>query len=489
MKSSIKKLNEKTKILADNISDFIYGNLFPITIALVILFFWIADLSIIGFAILMLTLSFILVLYGDLTPALPLIFMIPMPFRDTDVFGTFLPYIFIGIAVIALIINFIKFPWKKPRFTWLFWAHVILTISMLLGGIFSVYLSSYKHGLGVIALPGAGMLAVYFVIKNRTNPPKNIDFKCKFSASLVIAANLACVQMLYALASTYINYYFFGNLTFGDILDLVQGVENTPTFCWANINGIATIAMFALPFVCYLMIKTNKLLPLFAQLIFFYLSILISAADIPLMLSLLAVIPMAFVIYKSLRANQARLFSNIFHWLLLGAVIVLIALGVTGIFSSIWNKLVASISDDSGRSPLYRNALSLFAQYPIFGVSYGHTYYSIISNDALNYVSGFSHSTFFHALASSGIVGILAFAFLYFQRFRTMGKNNTPFGFLSLISVLAFSVYSMLDVGEFMFLVIYATIIVSVCEFVNENGNAVSALPLITNPNNLVISR
>ncbi len=484
MNMSINKLNEKTKIFADNVSDFIYGNLFPITIALVILFFWIADLSIIGFAILMLTLSFILVLYSDLTPALPLIFMIPMPFRDTDVFGTFLPYIFIGIAVVALIINFIKFPWKKPRFTWLFWAHVILTISMLLGGIFSVYLSSYQYGLGVIALPGAGMLAVYFIIKNRTTPPENFDFKCKFSASLVIAANLACIQMLYALAST----YFFDYLSFGDILDIIPDVEMNPTFCWANINGIATIAMFALPFVCYLMIKTNKLLPLFAQLIFFYLSILISAADIPLMLSLLAVIPMALVIYKSLRANQARLFSNIFHWLLLGAVIVLIALGVTGIFSSIWNKLVASLSDDSGRSPLYRNALSLFSQYPIFGVSYGHTYYSIISNNTLNYVSGFSHSTFFHALASSGIFGILAFAFLYFQRFRTMGKNNTPFGFLSLISVLAFSVYSMVDVGEFMFLVIYATIIVSVCEFTNENGNAVSALPLITNPNNLVIS-
>lgn len=57
----------------------------------------------------------------------------------------------------------------------------------------------------------------------------------------------------------------------------------------------------------------------------------------------------------------------------------------------------------------FENAINLFLDHPITGVGAGNTYYYPKSTKR------FTHSSFFHLLAETGLVGIIAFLFLTFQ--------------------------------------------------------------------------
>jgi len=478
------KINSKLNGLADKLQDFVYGNVFPICVAIAVFAFWITNLSLVGFGILLCCLALVFILFKDLTPALPFVFMIPMPFRDMSVFGSALPYIFIGVAVLALIINFIRFPWKKFKPDRLFYAHLGLSAVMLLGGLFSQYLGLYLSGIGTIGVVGIGMFAVYILITNRIAPPKNCDVKIKFSLSLIIAVCLACLQLLYAVSAT----YFFDYMSFGDIYDIIPEVERNPTFCWANLCHFSYLIMLTVPFCCYMMLRSNKLYPWFILLAFFYVSMVATTGDIPLGLSVLALIPLATAVYKNLKAQHAKIFNTLFKLALLALAFVLTLLLVTGLLQVIVDKFLVSFSNDNGRTRLYIKAWGLFLESPVFGVGHGQSAFAIM-NSNLKYAGGFFHSTILHTLASYGIVGVLAFAFLYYARFKALAKNGTIFGYFALIAVLQFVVYAMVDNGEYHFTTLFVTVIVAFTNLVNNKGNDDLPLPLMRNPLNSVINR
>ena len=59
------------------------------------------------------------------------------------------------------------------------------------------------------------------------------------------------------------------------------------------------------------------------------------------------------------------------------------------------------------------------------------------------------HSTFFQALAATGIVGLFGYAFMAFARLKTFIKKYT-FNIFLLIGFLGYAGYSMVDVGTAM---------------------------------------
>ncbi len=483
--NTIKNLNVKLNNIAERLQDFFYGHIFPVSLCLAVLFFWIADLSIIGFAFILISLSVIFILYRDLTPALPVIFIIPMAFRDMDIFSTIPPYILIGITAIALVINLIRFPFKKIKIDGVFIALAVLSVVFLFGGIFSNGLTNYLGGLGVVAIVGPAMLAVHFLIKNRITPPEQVDVKIKFCASFLTAVCLACAQLIYAVIAT----YTFDYMCFGDIYGIIlPKTERNPTFCWANLCHFAYLIMFALPFCCYMITRAKKLWPWFVLLFFLYFSMILTTGDTPLGLSILAIIPLAFAVYKNIDAKKKTLFIKLFNLALVGVLVVVVGLFFTGLLETIINKFLHSFVNDNGRSRLYIQAWGLFISNPLFGTSFGNSA-STIMNSKTSYAGGFFHSTIMHTLASAGIVGLLAFAFLYVQRFRAIGKNSTVFSYFALISILMFSVYATVDNGEYHFTVLYATIIIAFTSLINEKGNDETVLPLSIKPFNKVICR
>ena len=144
------------------------------------------------------------------------------------------------------------------------------------------------------------------------------------------------------------------------------------------------------------------------------------------------------------------------------------------------NKIINVFKDDNHRSEIYRTALRMFKRNPIFGTGFGCGFVAVLD------YAGYYHSTFFHTLSNLGIVGLIAYVVLYVARLKSLTGKRTTFNFLATVSFIAFAMFSMVDNGEFHFLVIHVTALVSVVEVTNTKDNA-EALPLYSKRDNRVI--
>ena len=98
------------------------------------------------------------------------------------------------------------------------------------------------------------------------------------------------------------------------------------------------------------------------------------------------------------------------------------------------------------RDCLYAEAWKLFCSHPFLGVGLGYNGDHFAINTMQFY---WFHSTLFQVLANMGVVGVLAYAFYYIARFRTLRKLRNPFNVFMLIAWLGFEGYSMMDTGTF----------------------------------------
>ena len=153
--------------------NFFYGYFYPVYIALAVLLFWVANLQVVGFAIIIFTACFLLIFYDDFTPILPLIFMAPMSFR-TLISGFFTAEIVIlailaSLFISALIYHLIKYPIKRPLFDKFFFVCVGLFIVLLFSGLFSGKLKYFSYGLQVLFMAGVVPMLIHFLFLNKIN--------------------------------------------------------------------------------------------------------------------------------------------------------------------------------------------------------------------------------------------------------------------------------------------------------------------------------
>ena len=437
-------LINSAKIKTEN---FYYGRIYPVFLALAVFLFWILNLQMVGFALVTIIGSFALIAYNDLLPTIPALLTIPMTIRKSTVFDTsIMPYIILIPAVIAFIVHNFRYKWVKPKFDALFFGLIGVTVALLAGGIGAGYAEHYKYGISFVMIAGVAMLAVHFFYTNRIKLNDKCNQKKYLAFSVTCVGNLACVQLIYALISVKL----YGNAEF-----------IFPTFCWANTNSIGYIILIATPMCAYLALDAKWVTPYAINVLFYYACAFLTESDgATFILIALAPVLLYVVIKNATKKNYQTL--KLIYMTVIPLIFILVASLFLFNFETI-KAFLFNVSNDNGRSHLYQIAWELFIKAPIFGAGVGHGY------QVLNFVN--FHSTIYSALAYAGVIGLLAYVVLYLLRIRLIHKNHTVLGIFSMLSFVAFGLYSLIDTGEFFIVLLYITVIITVTGVTNRKGN------------------
>lgn len=446
---------------------FFYGNIYPVIFAMIILLFWVANCDLVSYVLIIATGSFLFIKYRDITPIVPLVILIPMCFRSTWIFQSFIGYVCFIPPLIALIINLIRFPLKKVKLDMISLALILVTIACLISGLFYGLEVNYTATISFTLITGIGMFAIHFFVSNRIDVKPSFNLKHYLIVTFLCAVNLACAQLIFAKVS---------NLLY----PLAKPFE-TDNFCWANTNHIATLIIMAIPLCFYLMTNTKKLGLTFVQLFVYCVCLVIADSDACILLAILFIPALIGITYRHIPTHNIKRYKIyvLLTFLALGASTA-ISLALGHLQSTI-RAFLASFNGETARIESYIFALDCFVKNPIFGIGAGNV--TAMLKDSL---SGYVHSTFFQVLSCAGIMGVLAYFFLYFARIKSLFKNNTLFSFYMFITFVMFASYAMVDNCEFNVIIIFMTMLITVSCKANEKDNDQS-LPLIYNHKNKIL--
>ena len=443
--------------LKNYIEWFFYGKLYPVILALTAFLFWMADLQLVGFFIVVLFGSFALFFFDDILLTIPALFTIPMTFRDSSVFNYSLtPYILLIPGLIAFIGHLLKFQRSKLKFDSLSFGIMGIMVAMLIGGIGVGFNENYKYGLSFVMIAGVAMLAVHFFYTNRTKLQDKYDSKNYLCFSMVTVGNLACFQLIYAL----VQVIYLGSTDF-----------QFPYFCWANTNNIGYIILIATPMCCYLILNAKNIIPYVVNVVFYYVCVFVTGSDGSICILLGFAPLLLYSVYLNISRKNYQLLKTLYLIVISGATLIVVYLFL--FMPNVVNEFFNRATNDNLRGPLYSYAWELFTSNPIFGVGVGH---GIMNTQEIH--AGYFHSTFFFSIASTGIVGLIAFVVLYILRIKLITKGNTTLGLFTLMSFSMFALYSLIDVGEFHVVLLYITVIMSVTGVMNKKGNGDEPLPI-----------
>ena len=442
---------------------FFYSFKYPALIALLAVFSFVTKMQMGCYAIFLALTSVLLVMQRDATPILPLLIFFITMFRDLSVTGSLLFYLMLIPLVVCLIIHFIKFPPIPFCFGKLFLPLLAVTTALFAGGLMSPYISDYVKGLLYILPLGPGLTLIYLYFNNYLRPPENFDSK-KYLCLLLMLLGLVCtLEFIFY----YYNYYYLQNNLFS-IAELG----------WANVNGIGSLILLSIPATCYLFVKSKSITIWSVIILLFYFTIFSTKSDASLGISVTFLPFMVFIVYKKLSKHKRNMFFILLCAIGVCVCLACIALTLTGKMQEIIDKILKAFQSDSGRSKLYRDALSVFLENPLFGGGMG--YYNDHILQTTTALRNFNfHSTFFTVIGCMGMFGFLAYVYYFHARYKILIECNTSFNVFMFIAFTMFVCHGFIDTSEFSTIpqMIVATIIMLITDLTNTKGNE-SSLPL-----------
>ncbi len=438
------------------LNNFFYSDFFPIIIGLLAIFCYKFDCALIGFCIVILFAIIIFITLEDVTPIIPLLMMVLSLFRTLDLFISIWIYIPCVLALFAIITHFILFPIKKLEKGKLYIPLIIVSVALFLGGIFSPYLYTYPLGLASRIATGPVMLIVYFFFSNYIKPPKGFDIKRYICLCLVIVGLVCSLELS----------------IYNDLIELKDPSVNAHTIGWNNSNGVASIILLSIPAGFYLLIKDRALILHTLLIALLYLGLAISYSDGCLAIGIVSFPILCYFAFINVDNKMRPKLLIAFLCFLIAVLIALTKININEIIEKIKEQFIS----DHGRSELYLEAINHFINNPIFGIGFGYTpedttmFTSVIV--AYNY-----HSTFFHVIATMGIVGLFAYIYYFVARYKILLKDFNAFNIFAYLSFSLMEVYGFIDCCEFniMPLLIIATLLLIVVE---KNNNTLKTLPL-----------
>ena len=446
------------------IKGFLYGFYFPIVICAWAVFCYLFDMQDLGLFVLIGIAGLILVTFNDITPIIPLFTCFVLVVRDYAPLTT-LPYIVAYIFLFTCIaVHFIFFPVKGVYLGKLFFPLALVSAALLLGGVLSTHVSNYVHGLASALAVGPAVLFIYVLFLNGINPPKNFDIKIYLSTCMIITTVFAGFELLF-IKNIYL--LFMEELPY-PITDL--------SFGWGNVNTLAAMILIAVPLCAFIAIRTKRLLSCLSVVVYLIAILYITGSDAcqGILLFSLPFIALQMIIWSKhgFRRKLIVLTCLAFIFAAAAGIAVINYVPLQEI-----KELVLVKAYDNGRSKIYKKAFDLFKQNPIFGVGLGYKDDSsyTITNGRYNF-----HSTFFHVMATTGSVGIIAYAIYYFAQLKIILNKKTDFNAFGFISILLLESYGIIDICRFNVipLVSYITLITLLLELDKFKAEA-SRLPLL----------
>ncbi len=425
-------------LLKKNVSNFLYTNCYIAAVALLALLFWVSGWVYAGVIIFAVIACYIFLSQRDITPVLPLVLSILFMPKDMTAFNSFGIFItFIPVAI-CLIAHFIIYPVKKFKFGKMFFPHLAVFLAFVLGGMFTDEISNYALGIVQILCVGLGTFFAYVVLNLYICPDDKRDFKSYFFSILLFVSLIPCIE------GWYIKFIMNSTLGFH-------------TFGWGNTGFIGYTILIAVPICYYFMVKYKHVLPYFLILGFEVASAILFKHDGAIGIICIMLPFITLFTYKHIRTEKRFAYCGLFY---IGGLALVAGLSVYllkegDIFYTFFRHFI----NDTGRTPIYIEAIAKFLKFPIFGRG---AYYPILypaTGDQVIY-----HSVFFHPLATMGIVGVLAYGYLIVSRFRILTKRANLFGYYAFLSALLFQIYASIDCGEFLIVVYFITILVTFAE-------------------------
>lgn len=424
---------------------FLYSRLYFALLSLTIFLCWFFEVEAYGVIGIIFFASIVLIMRRDTTPLIPIIFVVAMIFpRDIDpmtyanVFYFFIP------LPIAIVTHFIRF--RVPfRIGKLFFPQLAVSIALLVGGLGSISLEHYTIGLVYAILLGVAILFFYFFFYLYAYPPKNVDFKLWIANAL----NLIGLIIVAQVATRYVQEF-----------EIHSRIGSGVSIGWGIANNYATILLITLGGTFYLASKSKFSVLYLINAVLQYIVIVISWSRGATLFAVV-VLPMFLIALLVGTPKDNR------RYMLTGLVIVLAVF--VGALIALWDPIMELVdgilaqgTGVSGRDKLYQEAVDVFMANPIFGAGVGFDGIYYRQETMPMY---WFHSTLFQIIGSMGIVGIIAYAWYYYARYRVMVRKRCIFSVFMIIGMIGFEGYSMIDTGTFvplpiMFIVILMTLII-----------------------------
>ena len=423
---------------------FLYSRLYMVLLGLLVFVCWYLEKEIVGVAIVIFFASIVLVLRRDTTPLIAIIFVIAMIFpRDIDPLSYGNAFFFFIPLPIAIVFHFIRF--RVPmRVGKMFFPQLAVSIALFVGGIGVIPKDNYLTGLTYVILLGVAILFFYFLFYLYAYPPKNVDFKMFIANLLNVVGTIIVCQV----ATRYIQEP-----------EVHFRVGSAVSIGWGCGNNFATILLFTVGGTLYLASKSKASLFYLVLAVLQYVAIVLGWSRGATLFAAI-ILPM-YIIALFVSAGKNR------RYVVFGGVIVLaFMLAVIIVFHkeifALVDMVLAQGTGVSGRDKLYSEAIQVFLANPIFGAGVG--FYGDYYRFDIMPMYWF-HSTLFQVIGSMGIVGILAYAYYYYARYRVMVRKKCAFSVFMIIGMIGFEGYSMMDTGTFvpipiMIMVILMTLLI-----------------------------
>lgn len=368
-----------------------------------------------------------LALCKDITPFFIAIMIVGLaPLARYNQEDYFRPLFYAPIIVVLAIIGRIILSRTKLKKGFFFVPTVVVAISVTVGGLFFLTPKQYfsMPAMYYVIGLGAAMVLVYAFFEGAVEKDSTRE-QIDFFAKIMVCAGAMGVIMI---ATYYIRHYPLIEENFSRFNSYFQ---------WGN--NLSNNLLITMPFTFYLSSRSRRPLFLFVLAILQYFALVLSLSRGGMIFSIIGLVGgVAFTLYyaKGHRAKLAIAFAVLFG----GFIALLIPH-----YDTINRQL--HISSGESRALMYKLAVQLFKEHPIFGtgLAYNPKMYYFPKPMCIYWY----HSTLFQIIGSLGLVGIIAYSLQFIYRAKSILATKSRFNAFAMLSFLGFAAYSMVNVGYF----------------------------------------
>lgn len=401
------------------------------------LFSWRFD-TMIGMSVMLVISAIILLIVDDFTYILPpviyLLFTINTGFNGNEIPVPMI--MFVGVFIIVLLFFLIKtiknngFKFKKMKS---FWGLLGLGIMNVLPIFWCDTISEGYEMFYIFFFADLAYLVLYLLIVNGI---KKVDLKLLATAMsyLALLISFECLYKVIELKDTV-----------SSIFDLWYYMG------WGLCNEAGIMISLALPFIFYLMAKTDKVVPLILQ------SLKIAVGLIGVLLTTsrgsylcafgeTVILAIALIFASKIRKQYLIYIGTL---IVVGLALFFILHDKTiPLTKEIINEVFSHGLDDNGRKELYISAIEHFKTSPltiILGPGFCCDLRNLTTAAGVQLGPQVFHSTFFQTLVMGGVFGILMLLIHLFQKYKTTIKLGLPFILTIGIGFICVDLYGLID--------------------------------------------
>lgn len=344
--------------------------------------------------------------------------------------------------VIGAIVNIVRF---RPSFKFLNYKKITVTTlaiivfcaATMISGIARAerYENFSKHGLyaTIVGLLCVVLAAGYIFFSATVSGGKDGKRVLNHVLYLMFASSVVIVLQLI------VNYARLGGVS-----AIVDGfVKKDVEIGWGGPNNYSIVLAMFLPATFYFAIKNGKFSPLYLVYgIVQYFFVFMSASRGAILFGAIGMlVSVGISVYKS--EYRGRMIVAIE---LLCAVAVVVFMAYADEIYDMMGGIMGKGLSENGRIPLWKDAIKNFKDNPIFGTGFDFNLGAHVSAESDGYTPYWYHSTFFQALAATGIVGFVAFVYLELSRARAFLTKTSVEKWFVLVGFAIFWAYAMIDV-------------------------------------------